>query len=631
MCGIVGLVLAGGAPVDRGLVDAMNERLAHRGPDGRGVWVAPGVGFGQGRLAILDLSEAAAQPMVEGDDALTFNGEIYNFAALRDELAAGGATFRSSGDTEVLLRALARWGEGALGRAQGMFAFGHWSARERRLLLARDRFGKKPLYYAPFGPEGRGGLAFASELRALLVVPEVRAGARVDATALAQFMTHEYVPAPRSILENVRKLLPGEALVWRDGGPIARRAYYAPPFGARRAGGDPDELAGELTRLVTLATNDRLVADVPVGVFLSGGLDSSFVAACAVRAHPRVKTFAIGFDDPSFDESSHARAVAEHLGTEHVEERLSAAALLDVVPGALDWLDEPFADSSFLPTCLLARVARRHVTVALGGDGGDEILAGYPTFVAARASNWLPPLPPPLARAARKVAGLAPASDANLSLGFKLRQFAQGLEGRGALRHARWLAPLAPDELAALAGPALGPDAVARSFEADADATRGVAGDFDAATAFYLRLYLGEGVLTKVDRATMRVSLEARAPLLDTRVVEFCLGLDPALCLRGTTTKWLMRRALAPMVPRSIVERPKKGFGAPVGAWLRGPLEGLMRETLSPDRLKAGGWFDPRAVAALVDDHVARRADHRKPLWALIVFEHWRKRWLEGA
>jgi asparagine synthase (glutamine-hydrolysing) len=635
VCGIAGVVLAGGAPVDRAVLEAMTDRLEHRGPDGRGVWLAPGVGFGHRRLSIVDLSDAASQPMVEGAHALTFNGEIYNFASLRGELAALGETFTSSGDSQVLLRALARWGEGALGRLQGMFAFAHWDDAERRLLFARDRFGKKPLYYAPFGPDGRGGLAFASELRALLAHPGVRAGARVDAAALAQFMTHEYVPAPRSILENVRKLLPGETLSWRDGGPIARRTYYVPPLSVRRRGaGDARgarELADELTSLVTRATSARLVADVPVGIFLSGGLDSSFIAACAVRAHPRVKTFAIGFDDPSFDESAHARTVARHLGTEHVEERLSAAAMLDVVPDALDWLDEPLADGSFLPTSLLARVARRHVSVALGGDGGDEILAGYPTFVADRVARHLPPLPQPFARAARRIARLVPTSDANFSLGFKLRQFAQGLEARGALRHARWLSPLAPDELTGLAGPALDQVAIDHAFDADVAAAEGVDADFDAATAFYLRVYLGEGVLTKVDRATMRVGLEARAPLLDTSVVEFCLGLAPNLRLRGNTTKWLMREALAPMVPPSIVDRPKKGFGAPIGAWMRGPLEGLLRDTLAPARLREAGWFDPAAVGALVDEHVAGRADHRKPLWALLVFEHWRRRWLAAA
>lgn len=628
MCGIAGVVLRGGAPVDEALVRAMTSRLEHRGPDADGIHLAPGVGLGHRRLSILDLSDAAAQPMLghDGASALTFNGEIYNFAELRAKLAASGERFHSSGDTEVLLRALERWDKNALERVHGMFAFGHWDASARRLLLARDRFGKKPLYYAPFGEGGIEGLAFASELRALLAHPRVRAERALDPVALAQYLMHDCVPAPRSILANVRKLLPGECLTWRDGMGYSLESYYAPRHG-RWTRGEPEELAQEFLRLVERATADRLVADVPVGVFLSGGLDSSLVAACAARAHPRVKTFAIAFDEPSFDESAHARAVAQHLGTEHVEQRLSVSAMLDLVPSTLDWIDEPFADASLLPTTLLARVARREVKVALGGDGGDELLAGYPTFVADHVLSWMPAWPEPAARAARWAAGRLPPSDANFSLGFKLRHFAQGLDAQGARRHARWLASLTPEEACTLARPALGALSTDLVYEAVDRAARDAPSNFDAATAFYLRVYLGEGVLTKVDRATMRVSLEARAPLLDTRVVEFCLGLDPSLRLRGTTTKWLMRKALAPLVPRAIVDRPKKGFGAPIGAWLRGPLAPVLRETLAPARLREAGLLDPTAVAAMLDAHVAGRADLRKALWSLLVLEHWRQRW----
>jgi asparagine synthase (glutamine-hydrolysing) len=307
----------------------------------------------------------------DGRGALTFNGEIYNFAPLREHLVGLGERFTSTGDTEVVLRALRRWGAGALARIQGMFALGYWDAAERELLLARDRFGKKPLYYAPLGPDGREGLVFASELRALLAHPRVHSERAIDPVAVAQFLVHEFVPAPRSILSNVRKLRPGQRLRWRGDTGVTLESYYSPPFG-RRVRADAEEVAQELARLIDQATADRLVADVPVGVFLSGGLDSSFIAASAVRVHPRIKTFSIAFDDPSFDESAHARAVAEHLGTEHVEERLSLATMLDVVPATLDWMDEPLADSSFIPTSLLAGVARKDVTVALGGDGGQQ-------------------------------------------------------------------------------------------------------------------------------------------------------------------------------------------------------------------------------------------------------------------
>jgi asparagine synthase (glutamine-hydrolysing) len=368
------------------------------------------------------------------------------------------------------------------------------------------------------------------------------------------------------------------------------------------------------------------VADVPVGIFLSGGLDSSFVAACAVRHHPRVKTFAIGFEDPSFDERAHAETVARHLGTDHRVEVLAPEAMLDLLPATLDAMDEPHADTSILPTTLLARLARREVTVALGGDGGDEILAGYPTFTVDQL-----PLPrvPALSRALGALAHRLPVSGENFSLGFKLQQMAYGLGERGALRHARWLASVSPELLPGLLIAALG-DAPAHALDAARAAGAGQASDFDAATAFYLGVYLAEGVLQKVDRATMRVSLEARAPLLDTEVVAFCLSLPPSLRVRGTTTKWLMRRAMRSLVPEQILARPKKGFGAPVGQWLRGPLQGLLRDTLSPARLRDGGWFEPAVVTAMIDDHVAGRADHRKPLYTLLVLEHWRTRWLEA-
>ena len=630
MCGVVGIVLAGGAPVDRDDVKRMSDALVHRGPDGEGLFLGPGVGLGHRRLAIVDLSNASAQPM-EGEPGhvLTFNGEIYNWKTLREELVKAGRTLRTSGDTEVLLRALETWGLAALGRLEGMFAFGYWDASRRTLLLARDRYGEKPLYYAPLGPEGRDGLVFASELRALVTHPRIRAERSIDGAAVAQFFLHEFVPAPATILRHVRKLPAGHTLSWADGRGVSVTRYDEPAYGSRplrSTRADDAEATRDFVSLVSASTRLRLVADVPVGVFLSGGLDSSFLAACAVRVHPRVKTFTVAFEDPSFDESAHARVVASHLGTEHVEVRLETRSLLERVPALLDGMDEPFADSSLLPTTLLAQEARREVTVALGGEGGDELLAGYPTFVVDRFLAPLPRLPHALGRLVRMLAAQVPADDRNFSLSFKARQLSLGLDAETpARRHASWLAPLLPRELSALAGPRLTEAMLGHAFDAVDASTPPGSGAFDAATAFYLAVYLGEGVLTKVDRATMQASLEARAPLLDRAVVDFCLGLPVDQCLRGTTTKWLMRAAAASLLPESILKRPKKGFGAPVGAWLRGPLRELAEETLAPERVRQGGWLDPSAVTAMLRAHVAGKAELRKPLYAALVFERWRQ------
>ncbi len=625
MCGIAGVALRAGAHVDREAVGRMTAALVHRGPDAGGAFFGDGIGLGHRRLAIVDLTPAGAQPMCGPRGVLTFNGEIYNFREVREELASVGRTVVSSGDTEVLLAALETWGEGALRRLEGMFAFGYYRPDTRTLLLARDRFGEKPLYYAPFGPSGEDGIAFASELGALVRYPRVHAGRAIDPVAVAQYFLHEFVPAPRSIFVNVKKLEAGCALTWTDGGKLTLKRYYLPPCGARHAKIDEREATVELRRLGDAATRARLVADVPVGVFLSGGLDSSFLAASAARVHPRVRTFSVAFDDASFDESVHARAVANHLGTEHFEHRLREQDLLAVVPQTLDVLDEPFADTSLIPTTLLAREARKDVTVALGGEGGDELLAGYPTFVVGGMLERIPAPPSSVARFLAHVAELVPPRDGNFSSSFVARQLAQGLGFRGARRHAAWLAPLVPAGLAALAGPRLELAAVDHSFDVVDACGAGATTVFDAATDFYLRVYLGEGVLTKVDRATMRASLEGRAPLLDRRLAEFCLGLPQKLRVRGTTTKWLMRRALDGAVPDSIVSRKKKGFGAPVGTWLRGPLRAVAEDTLAPPRVAAGGWLDPTAVSRMLAAHVAG-ADHRKALYAILVFEHWRQR-----
>ncbi|MES1172549.1 MAG: asparagine synthase (glutamine-hydrolyzing), partial [Bacteroidota bacterium] len=454
MCGIAGIVDPTGAAVDGELLRRMTRALAPRGPDGEGFWQAPGVGFGHRRLSVIDLSAAGTQPMGGEDGAVqvTFNGEIYNFAGLVDELSVLGHKFRSRSDTEVLVHGYEQWGERMLERIDGMFAFAIWDGRRRRLFAARDRMGKKPFYWA-WIPRGGGRpplFAFGSELKALLPVPGLDRA--VDDEALSRYLAFEYVPAPRAIIKGARKLDAAECLTLdlggengRLAGPVTRR-YWELPFPDAHAPRREEEAAEELRMLLGRAVKRRLVADVPLGVFLSGGIDSSTVVAlmAAAGGHGGIKSFSIGFSDASFDETSHARAVAQRFGTDHREDRLTPQALLGILPEVMSFLDEPLADASIIPTYLLARFTRQHVTVALGGDGGDELFAGYPTFKAEKlARDYYDRLPDRVgafgAAVARRAAGLLPAGTDYFSLDFKVNQFLRGVSATGPRRHQRWM------------------------------------------------------------------------------------------------------------------------------------------------------------------------------------------------
>jgi asparagine synthase (glutamine-hydrolysing) len=633
MCGIAGIVHADGRPVDREALEAMTDAMRHRGPDDRGVLVleggtGPSVGLGHRRLSILDLSALGRQPMDDGGGALwvVFNGEIYNFRELRAELEALGHRFRSATDTEVVVHALARWGEAALARLDGMFALAAWDARAGRLLLARDRFGKKPLFYHYAG----GLLAFASELPALLRHPAVPRA--VDPQSLSRYLLHEYVPAPHCLLEGVRKLPAGHALSWTPGASGAAGTARVAPYWTMAFGGNEGisdaEAEAELERLFSRAVRRRLVSDVPLGVFLSGGLDSSAVTAFMAGHVPArsIRTFCIGFAEAGFDESAHARAVARALGTEHHEQTLREADLIDVVPQALGCLPEPMADSSLVPTWLLARFARQEVTVALGGDGGDELFAGYDPFLAlgpARLAAWAPR---PLLALAGRAAALGRASEGNMSPGFRVRQFLRGV-GRPVMeRNQLWLgafdlpgqrAVLHPDVLARLGGF----DPLDEVAEAGAQGPQG--DDVQRTVAFYLRYYMAGHILPKVDAAGMAHSLEVRAPFLDTALAEFACSLPSRMKLRGLTRKWLPRRMLRGRLPAPVLARGKKGFGIPLAKWLKGGLRGMAEELLAEDRLRRGGLLEPRTVRGLLTAHLRGERDNRKELWTLLCLQHW--------
>jgi len=625
MCGIAGILHPDLRPVDRGHLEAMTRCLAHRGPDDEGFYLAPGIGLGHRRLEVIDLA-GSKQPMAtaSGSHVLVYNGEVYDFPELRRELEAEGASFRTKGDTEVVLAALVRWGERALARFNGMFALALWDAGARTLLLARDRMGKKPLHVARLAD---GTVLFGSELRSLRAHPAFPRA--LDPGALEAYLVHEVVPAPATIFAAARKVLPAERIVVRPGGAMDSRAYWELRFPERHVAGDPAELARRLSR----ATARRLVADVPLGVLLSGGVDSSTVAAHAVRAAGKVSTFSVGFSERSFDESEHARRVARFLGTEHHEERLDAAGVQALVPDLADVLDEPFADHSILPTLLLCRFARRHVTVALGGDGGDELFAGYPTFVAEEVARHLPQVPPTLARALLRLAHRAlPVSYANVPRELQVKRFLAGLPHDPALRHQVWLGAVPPEDARAL----LAPERRAAAEAAHADPMEPIRAHLarsnardprDRLLVQYARVYLGDGILTKTDRASMSCSLEVRAPLLDPEVVEYALAIRPSDRMRWLRGKHLLRAAVRADLPPGIADRPKKGFGVPLGAWFRGPLRGLLEEVLSERRVAAAGLVDAARVRALVRDHLEGRRDHRKILFALLVLHLWHTRW----
>jgi asparagine synthase (glutamine-hydrolysing) len=642
MCGICGDVDLARTP-DAEAVRRMTSALAHRGPDAHGFFFEGPAALGHRRLSILDI-EGGVQPMTAEGVTLLFNGQAYEHDEVRERLRKRGHSFATRSDTEVVLRSYLEWGERFVEELQGMFAVALWDARNQKLVLARDRLGKKPLYYALASgsafltepePSGRPTrCVFGSELKAFAAhggVPR-----ELDAESLAQYLAVEYVPAPRSIHRHVFKL-PAAHLAVLDGSGFRLRRYWELPAPERFDGSAEEAGKGLVVRLEA-AVARRLVADVPVGVFLSGGIDSTTVAALAARHKQPLRTFSIGFVEESFDETPFALLASKRLGTEHLSERFSGQDCLDLLPAAVASLDEPFADPSFLPTLLLSRFTRKHVKVALAGDGGDELFAGYDPFLAHRPAQLLARLPRPLQGALRAAVSLLPSSSRNMSLDFRLKQFLRGIEAPPSLRHQAWIGSFLSGELSQLFSPEVRqnaePSVAFRQVLAEAERANGKGvrpGSVDEALRFYLGRYLADDILVKADRASMAASLELRAPFLDTRVVEYTARLPWRLKLSLTRTKVLLKRALRGIVPDEILSRPKKGFGIPVAAWIRGPLRPLFEELFSERELGASGLFEPRYAQALLRRHLRGEADLRKPLWTLAMFQLWQRRWGKGA
>ncbi|HSD47552.1 MAG TPA: asparagine synthase (glutamine-hydrolyzing) [Pyrinomonadaceae bacterium] len=631
MCGITGwATLDSHAPPPDGardLLHAMCERMVHRGPDSEGLFVTTGAALGMRRLAIIDLV-TGEQPAFNEDKSVSviLNGEIYNYRELRTLLEKRGHAFRSASDTEVLPHLYEEFGDAMVSELNGMFAFALWDSRRRRLLIARDRFGEKPLYWGVFDKT----LLFASEPKVLLAHPAVRPSLNLQ--ALRQYLSFDYVPAPLSIYEGINKL-PAAHKLTLEGGRVNVERYWRLNYETKQPVPSEREAAEHLRELLADAVRMRLVSDVPLGVLLSGGVDSSTVAALAVRASSEaVKTFSISFAEASFDESAYARGVAKFLGTDHHEERLSANLAANLVSEIGSWMDEPFSDPSLVPTYLLSRFTRKHVTVALGGDGGDELFAGYQMYAGHRWAEIYKHVPAALRRGiVEPFVRFLPVKTKNLSFDYKALRFVTGANYDTVARHHIWFGSFTPDQQEQLLTPAA-LDASDGEIYADARLIAEECEDNDLVTRMQsvdTRLYLAEDILTKVDRASMAVSLEVRAPFLDPRVAEYAASLPCNYKLRRLKTKYILKKAVRDMLPGFVTRRGKKGFGVPVAEWLKFNLRPLARDLLSPERVRRAGVFNPEYVARLQDEHERGVANHRKLLWTLLMFELWHESFVE--
>jgi asparagine synthase (glutamine-hydrolysing) len=625
MCGIAGFVdgpsvkdsldQAGSAT----LLHQMCGVIRHRGPDDQGLWVTPGVALGMRRLSIIDLS-TGHQPIFNEDRTVwtVFNGEIYNYQELRTELSARGHRFYTATDTETIVHAYEEWGVDAIKRLRGMFGLAIWDDRQKTLLVARDRIGIKPLYYA----EARGRLYFGSEMKSLLCAPDIARDVNLE--ALDHYLSFLYTPRDASIFESVAKLPPGHVLIWRNG--IASvREYWRQPAVESFAGGEQDAVA-QLKTVLTDAVRSHMISDVPLGAFLSGGLDSSVVVGLMSEASgARVKTFSIGFDDPTFDELPHARQVAEHFGTEHHEfvVKPDGVSILDAL---IEHFDEPFADSSAIPTWYVSQMARQYVTVVLSGDGGDELFVGYDRYLphprVVQFDRYSP-------RALRRVAAVAAA---NLPHGVRGRNFLRHVSRDDEGRYIDSIRFFSGDDKAAL----LSADVHRRLANVDAEARLrrffepyrhlpwpSQMMHFDADT------YLPEDVLVKVDRMSMAHSIESRVPLLDNDVIDFASTLPSRFKLKDGRRKHILKEVASTLLPQHLVDRRKQGFSVPLGVWFRGNLRELFADTLLSTRSLSRGYFQAPFVRRLVDEHVSGRRDHTLRLWQLVVLERWHARYLD--
>jgi asparagine synthase (glutamine-hydrolysing) len=626
MCGICGIInTEQDHAVAQADIQAMCDAIIHRGPDEEGQLVKGAVGLGMRRLSIIDLS-SGQQPIYNEDRsiAIVLNGEIYNHLELRRELESRGHTFRTHADTEAVLHAYEEFGEECPNHLNGMFAFAVWDEKRHRLFIARDRIGKKPLYY--YYDDKR--LVFASEIKSILRVKDIPR--EIDPLALDNYLTFEYIPAPLSIFKNIRKLPQGHWLSLEAGRLQVQRywrLYYRASYKAEA------ELAEEFVALLRDAVKIRLMSEVPLGAFLSGGLDSSAVVAMMSQtAASGVKTFSIGFDNSTYNELPYARAVANHFGTEHHEEIITPDAV-GLTEKIVRELDEPLGDFSVFPTYMVSEMARKHVTVALSGDGGDELLGGYETYIAEQTARRYSRLPGWLRKGMiEPVVSLLPPTDKKKGFVNKSRRFIEGCRLPAHLQHVRWMIFLQEAEKRMLYAPGFrgqlyGHDPYGFIKHAFSACNSDV--PLDQQEYVDIVTYLVDDIMVKVDRMSMAVSLEARAPFLDYRVVEFCASLPAQMRLNGKRSKYLLKESFKGILPEEILNRRKEGFSIPIKSWMKEELKPMLLEFLSPAALQKTGYFAPRHVQRLIDEHLAGRENHSHRLWALLMFQMWHNEYMQ--
>lgn len=620
MCGICGIYSTSGLGTSaRDAVRAMCSVIIHRGPDEDGFYFDDNVALGMRRLSIIDLV-TGRQPIANEDKTVwtIYNGEIYNFPELKKDLLSRGHTFSTNTDTEVFVHLYEEMGPDFVKKLNGMFAIALWDTKRKRLILVRDRVGVKPLHYLHLN----GRLYFASEIKSLLQTGIPR---ELDVESLSQFFTFEYIPAPRSIFKGVRKLLPAQMMILENGKSEIRN-YWDLSFRRPEKPRTEEDYAEEIRRRLRESVRMRLISDVPLGVFLSGGIDSSTVTALMKETGASdIKTFSIGFKEKSFNELGYARRVAEFLGTTHTEFTVESGQVKELVPLLMKYLDEPLADASVIPTFIISRLARRYVTVALAGDGGDELFGGYDTYKAYKIGRLYRKVPNLLRAPVRGVVRRFPASRKRLSFEFKAKKFLSGIDFPPEIANFVWWGAYRPEERAKLFSAELNSRLREDPFgPVRFHAQNAPQGDMlDRLGYLDIKLYLQDDLLVKVDRMSMANSLEIRVPFLDYTFIEFAASIPAGLKLKGLTTKYILKKSMAKVLPPEILTRKKIGFDIPLGVWIQHELREFVQDVLSPSKLKKHGFFNAAYVEKILSEHLKGTHNHRQLLWPLVIFQFW--------